>query len=168
VSTSNAVARPPTSSSRAPQHPRFIGSSPGARGGRQTTIMAMMEYGVRSLADAMVEARRWRNAAAELRDYHVKKLNVLQQALGGSGDPHEADDAGRMAGLSSLLDVTVTLLAGSLSPFDGFLETPDGVVAMFRRHGSAIRNAANGLEGALMALLTELIVEMYSIPPLTS
>jgi hypothetical protein len=117
------------------------------------------EFGVRALAETMVEARRWSHAAPELRDYHATKRSALAKALG-------ADEIRqRRSPLDLLLDSTVKRLARSSSPFDDFLEAPESINATYRRHGPAINEAAAGLRAALMALLTDLVCEAYAIPP---
>jgi hypothetical protein len=118
----------------------------------------MVDYGVRALAETIVEAHRWRNALPELRDYHATKRSALLTALG-------ADETGpRRADLDGLLDATVERLASASSPFEDFLEAPDQVIALHRRHGQHIDTALTGLRAALMALLVDLVVEAYAIP----
>jgi hypothetical protein len=120
----------------------------------------MNEYGVRDLAHAMVAAHRWRNAAPELRDYHVALLRALRQALGATSRDDSNHD-----GLQSLLDDTVSMLAGSMSPFSQFLEAPEAIVSLYQRHGQTIAAAANDLSAALTDLLTDVITVRYGIPP---
>jgi hypothetical protein len=123
-----------------------------------TTLQVVAGYGVRALAATLVEARRWNKAVPELRDYHAAKRAALLTALG-------ADDTGQLrSGLDVLLDATVERLAGSASPFEVFLEALRPIVALYQRHGQDINAAAAGLRAALMALLVDLIVEVYAIP----
>jgi hypothetical protein len=118
----------------------------------------MAEYGVRELAKSIVEARRWRNAVPDLRDYHSAKLAALRQAL-------RADDTGlRRSGLDGLLGAAVDRLVQCSSPFDDFLEAPAPVVALHQRHGRDVDAAVAGLRGALLALLVDLITEGYAVP----
>ena len=97
----------------------------GAGLGVEPTIMGVGELGVRDLAEALVAARRWRSAASELRDYHVRRLAALQVAFGADADPDVvlSDRAGR-GSIRYLFDATVTMLAEARSPFSSFLAGP--------------------------------------------
>jgi hypothetical protein len=123
------------------------------------------EYDIRDLARAMVAARRWQEAAPELRDYHTNRLSALWQAF-GLGEPGTDELSGMgTAAMADLLDLTVAELARSHSPFTGFLEAPPEVSDLFERHAAAIGLADRGLRHALTLLLVDLIIEVHMVSP---
>jgi hypothetical protein len=143
-----------------------VSGGEGAGSGLKPTITGVGELGVRDLAEALVAARRWRNAVPELSNYHVRRLAALQGALGADADPDVvlSDRAGR-GSIRYLFDATVTMLAEARSPFAGFVAGPREVVELYQRHGRVINAAGDALNERLTDLLVDLIAEIYQIPP---
>jgi hypothetical protein len=120
----------------------------------------MNTYGVPELAQAMVNARRFRDAAPQLRDHHARRLAALQAALG-----MRASVVGRREAdaLSPLLEATLAQMTRSCSPFDSYLEAPASIHALHFHHAGPIRDAANALHRTQLALLIDLLGLIYGI-----
>jgi hypothetical protein len=116
------------------------------------------DFSLKDLMLARRDARRFRNAHPDLRDYHAGRADALGRAFGLEPGKTRGD-----RGLLSLLEATESQLDAVASPFERFLEAPKSVVALHRRHGEAITACIDALGGALVDLLIDLVADILQL-----
>lgn len=125
---------------------------------------AAKKYSLEDLADALVEEQRFRDAIAELREYHGARGRAFKRAFGL--DALDATDAAEdgvrstRGAARTLVRATVETLARSLSPFDGFLEASRALVELASPYQPALREAEKSLRDALRRMLLGLLEEL--------
>ncbi len=119
---------------------------------------AAKKYSLDDLADALVEERRFRSASAELGEYHRARGRAFERAFGLDAADESAPS--KRGAARTLVRATVETLAGSLSPFDGFLEAPRALVELASPYQPALRAAEKALRDALRTMLLGLLEEL--------
>ena len=120
-------------------------------------------YTIDDLIDALVAAHRLQLVSGEKREYVVARDNAMR---GGFGLASKIDKPGLLPQdrhLEELMNETIKLLAGKLSPFDGMMEAPPPIVALYQKYGKNIRDAENGLRYTI-ASLCRAVIEQRLVP----
>ena len=120
-------------------------------------------FGRRDLVSAYLSARRHRQAAEELRDFHQRRYRALASALGcdlDTGPEHGGQPAAR-----HLIRSTIESFEAVGTPFDGLMEASAQIAALYEKHGAVLSDTADLLRFQHKALLVDLVELAYGLGP---
>jgi hypothetical protein len=119
----------------------------------------MNDLSIEDLVRALVDARRYRRAHPDLRAHFSARASAIARAFAVDLDSPPTDHEE----LFALLQQTLRRLDAIESPFAVYLEAPEQVAEMHRRHGAAINDACRRLHDACVDLAAHILATMWDL-----
>lgn len=113
------------------------------------------------LVAAYLDARRWHNAAPELRDWHAARYEAIADIFGAQLDKPPAD--GDFA-LGLLVGEVVASIEGNRSPFSNHLEVPESFIPYIERNAARIAPLQARVADELRGMLADLVGDVWDAP----
>jgi hypothetical protein len=118
----------------------------------------MNKLGVRDLVTAAADAWQWRNAAAELCNWHRRNYELLRLALGIEVDFIFAADLSAWEDPTwGLVRETTVSVVTIPNPFGAYLEAPPQIIELYQRHAEGLRGRREAMEENLIDLAVDAI-----------
>lgn len=120
------------------------------------------DYGVRDLARALVDARRFQGAHSDLAKFYDARCRALAEALGGSASL-DSERWPEEQALAGLMETTIHQIVALHSPFADLLEAPENIADLYQHFAAPINEGIRIATEALEDLLVHVIVDLWGI-----
>ena len=121
--------------------------------------MPSHRYDINAFVTALVSAEEYKNAAPELRDWHLARATALAKALHVEKDKIGTESLGDV---EHMLNHAITAAAAHAAhPFSGYLECPKELYEIVEPHAGSISEAQRKLHDEWLNLARALLLRFH-------
>jgi len=119
-------------------------------------------YDIRDLGEAHGHAVRYADKHMDLAGYHAARYRAFAAAFGAGGKVDMMEH--EVGALEDLAASTAETLDGLRSPFAGFLEAPERIIALYSQFAHTINIGIEQTREALLGLQCGALAALHGIP----